>query len=103
MFFENVDFVKIVLPPRRRAYFQGSEPPKNDPKSMPTHSKKNSKKNIPKIDVGFHFGLPKPPKIDPTSKKIGKKRVPKNVLKKESCKSPQLAAPHRKSRLLGSQ
>ena len=34
-----------------------------------THSKKTSKKNLPKIDFGLHFGLPKPPKIDPTLKK----------------------------------
>ena len=45
-FFENVDFVKIVLPPRRRAYFQGSEPPKTDPKSMPKRTRKKHRKKI---------------------------------------------------------
>ena len=50
-FFENVNFVEIVLPSRRRAYFQGSEPPKNHPKSMPKsirkkHRKKASQKSV---------------------------------------------------------
>ena len=39
-FFENVNFVQIELSPRRRAHFQGSEPPKNDQKSMPKRTRK---------------------------------------------------------------
>merc|ERR1712159_436064 len=45
-FFENVDFMKIVLPSRRNCYFSRFEPLKNDKKSMPTStSKKNIEKN----------------------------------------------------------
>ena len=44
-FFENVDLVKIVLPSRRNCYFSGSEPQKNDQKSMPKRARKKDRKN----------------------------------------------------------
>ena len=51
LLFESVDFSKSVLSSRRELNFQGSEPPKNDSKSMPksrskTSSKKTSQKSI---------------------------------------------------------
>ena len=45
-FFEKVDLVKIVLPSRRNCYFSGSEPQKNDQKSMPKRARKKHRKNI---------------------------------------------------------
>ena len=54
-----------------------------------THSKKTSKKSLPKIDVGLHFGFQKPPKIE----KIAPKALSKTSLKKEAMRlkpqSPQ--------------
>ena len=56
---------------------------KNRPKiDAKTHSKKASQKNLPKIDFGLRFDLPKPPKIGPTSKKNEKKRLRKKSQKK---------------------
>ena len=43
-FFENVDFVKIVLPSRRNCYFSCFGRPKNDPKSMPKRIRKKQRK-----------------------------------------------------------
>ena len=89
-FFENVDFVKIVLPSRRRAYFQGSEPPKTDQKSMPKrvrkkHRKKTSQKSI-LASVLASQNLPKSTQHRKKSKKIAfQKKLQKNSL-----------APHRK-------
>ena len=50
-FFENVDFVKIIVFPKRNCYFSGFDPPKIDQKSMPKltrkkHRKKTSQKPI---------------------------------------------------------
>ena len=50
-FFENGDFVKIIVFLKENCYFSGFEPPKNDPKSMPKrtrkkHRKKTSQKSI---------------------------------------------------------
>ena len=44
-FFENVDFAKIVLSPRRRAHFQGLEPPKTDQKTSQNRCKDAFEKN----------------------------------------------------------
>ena len=44
-FFENVDFVKIVLPSKRNCYFSGSELPKNDPKSILERTRTKHRKN----------------------------------------------------------
>ena len=44
-FFENVDFAKIVLSPRRRAHFQGLEPPKTDQKTSQNRCKDAVEKN----------------------------------------------------------
>ena len=55
-----------------------------------THSKKTSKKTFPKIDFGFHFGSPKPPKIHQKSKKNEKNRVEKKHKKKSP--GPQRAS-----------
>ena len=43
--------------------FWGSEPPKFHAKSIPKHGRKKHRKKAPKIDVGIHFGFPKPSKI----------------------------------------
>ena len=80
-FFENVDFVKIVLPPRRRAYFQGSEPLKIHPKSMPKRIRKKHRKKLPKNWYWLPFWPPKPsqnrPKIrrNPSEKRCSTKLV----------------------------
>ena len=50
-FFENADFVKIVLPSRRELNFQGSEPLKNVPKSMPKRTRKKHRKKTHKKSV----------------------------------------------------
>ena len=41
---------------------------------------KSIEKNLPKIDLGLHFGFPKPPKIAPRSKKIASIIEPKKRL-----------------------
>ena len=58
--------------------------------------KKTSKKNVPKIDFGLRFGLPKPAQIDPTSKKT-KKTLSKKSKKKQL---PEIKYSHRKASLL---
>ena len=51
--------------------FSRCDPPKIHPKSMPKQApKKHRKKSLPKMDFGFHFGLPNPPKIASKSAKI---------------------------------
>ena len=50
-FFENVDFVKILVFPKENCYFSSFGPPKNNPKSIPKrvrkkHRKKTSQKSI---------------------------------------------------------
>ena len=61
--------------------FSGFEPPKIRPKSMLKRiQKKTSKKNFQKIDFGFHFASPKPPKIDSKATKIS----PKSDVKRSS-------------------
>ena len=44
-FLENVDFAKIVLSLRRRAHFQGLEPPKTDQKTSQNRCKDAFEKN----------------------------------------------------------
>ena len=40
IFFENVNFVKIIVFLKENCYFSGFEPPENDPKSMPKRTQK---------------------------------------------------------------
>ena len=51
LFFESVDFSKVVLSSRRELNFQGSEPPKNDLKSMPKSRSKTSFKMTPQKSI----------------------------------------------------
>ena len=64
------------------------------PKTMKNRCKnafeKNIEKNGSKIDLGVHFGFPKPPKIDPTSKKIKKNGIQKKAPKKRPRAAPDL-------------
>ena len=53
LFFESVDFSKVVLSSGRELNFQGSGPPKNDSKSMP---KSRSKINLKKTSQESIFG-----------------------------------------------
>ena len=70
-FFENVDLVKIVLPSRRNCYFSGSEPQKNDQKSMPKRARKKDRKNTSQKSILASIlgskTLPKSIKIPPKS------------------------------------
>ena len=47
-FFDNVDFVKIVVFLKENCYFSGFEPPKIDPKSMQNRTRKKHRKKPPK-------------------------------------------------------
>ena len=84
-FFENVDFVKIVLPSRRNCYFSGFEPPKNHKKSMPKrtrkkHRKKTSQKSILACVLASQ-NLPKSTQHRKKTKKIAsRKKLQKNSL-----------------------
>ena len=70
-FFENVDLVKIVLPSRRNCYFSGSEPQKNDQKSMPKRARKKDRKNTSQKSILASIlgskTFPKSIKISPKS------------------------------------
>ena len=61
--FENVDFVKIVLPSRRELNFQGFNGAFQ--KQLKVDAKSDIEKNLPnhhpKIILGLHFGLQKLP------------------------------------------
>ena len=50
-FFENADFVKIIVFPKENCYFLRSGPPKNHPKSMPRRIRKKHRKVTPKKSV----------------------------------------------------
>ena len=56
-FFENVDFVKIVVSPRRNHYFSGSEPLKITRKSSRKRVRKNGRSQIRfQADLGSVWG-----------------------------------------------
>ena len=75
--------------------FSSSEPPKINAK---THSKKASQKNVPKIDFGFRFGLPKTSQNRPNIEKNRKKRPSK---KSSKIRAMQVGTPNRKASFLG--
>ena len=90
-----------MLPPRRRAYFQGSEPAKKDQKSMPKRAqKKHRKKTSQKSILPSVLASQNPPKIDPTSKKIEKSRLRKQAQKKQPWDLPDLTGNQKKPRIL---
>ena len=61
VFFENGDFVKIVLPPWREHNFQGSDPPKNDPEGdSERHRQEKTTKIASGAVSGRTFSLPGP-------------------------------------------
>ena len=69
-FFRKRRFCKNRAPAKAPCIFSRFGAFKKRPKiDAKTHSKKASQKNVPEIDFGLRFGLPKPFKIDPTSKK----------------------------------
>merc|ERR1712078_874890 len=69
--FENVDVVKIVLPSKRNCCFSGSEPQKNDHKSVPKRARKKDRKNTSQKSILASIldskTLPKSIKIPPKS------------------------------------
>ena len=69
--FENVDFVKIMLPSRRNWYFWGFEPPKMERKSMQTRIRKKHRKQRLQHRFLRSFSPPKPSKIPPKSDSEG--------------------------------
>ena len=86
-------FCEKRAPVEAPCIFSGFGASQNRPEiDAETHSKKASKKSFPKIDFGLRFGLPKPPQIDPTSKKIEKNCVLKKAQKKQPWNLPQLTA-----------
>ena len=84
---EKRDFLEILLKPKRQLDFQGSDPPKIDPKSIPEAIRKQARKKDgkkvggapPKVDFWApgsilefprgvpksRFGPPRPPKAPP--------------------------------------
>ena len=66
IFFENVDFEKILTKHwlcAQKSRFGLQKNKENQQKNeAKTRSRKTSKKNLPKIDFGLHFGSPNPPK-----------------------------------------
>ena len=90
-FFRKRRFCENCSFPIGKPLFSSFRAFKKQPKiDAKTRSEKASKKNLPKIDFGLRFDLPKPPKIDPTSKKIAKNRVPKKAPKKQPWELPQI-------------
>ena len=89
-FFENVDFVKIVLSPRRRAYFQGSGPPKIHPKSMPKRIRKKHRKKTSQKSIWASVSASKPPPKSTQHRKNSKKIASRKKLQKNRL------GPHRK-------
>ena len=69
-FFENVDFVKILLPSRRNCYFSGFGPRKINIKSMQNRIRKKHRKKHHKNRFRPPFWFLKPTKICPKSFKI---------------------------------
>ena len=101
-FFENVDFVKILVFPKENCYFSSFGPPKNNPKSIPKrvrkkHRKKTSQKSI-LASVLPSQNLPKSTQHrKKTLQKPSRKQVEKNKLRT----SPTRPGNHKKASLLG--
>ena len=79
-FFENVDFVKIIVFPEENCYFSGFEPPRIHPKSMLKHARKKHRLKPSQKSI---FGSFWPPKNLPKSTKNRKnpsKKRPKTKL-----------------------
>ena len=81
IFFENVDFVKIVLPSRREHDFRGSEPPKNNKNKILKHTRKKGGKERRKNRFWLPFCLPKASPKPSKYQKIDENRVKKKALK----------------------
>ena len=97
-FFQKRRFYEICSFPIGKSLILRSRALKNPPKiDAKTHSKKASKKNLPKIDFGLPFGLPKPPQTLPKSKNLGSRTKP--VLRRYGNR-PEVVGNQRELRLL---
>ena len=75
-FFENVDFVKIIVFPKENCYFSGLGPPKIHPKSMPKRARKKHGQKPPQKSIFRPFWPPKNlPKSTKNRKNSSKKRL----------------------------
>ena len=81
IFFENVDFVKIVLPSRREHDFWGSEPPKNNKNEILKHTRKKGWEKRHKNRFWLPFCLPTSAPKPTKSQKIDKNCVFQTALK----------------------
>ena len=77
-FFENVDFVKIIVFLKKNCYFSGLGPPKIHPKSMPKRARKKHGQKPPQKSI---FRSSWPPKNLLKSTKNRKKNSSKKRLK----------------------
>ena len=98
-FFDNVDFVKIVVFLKENCYFSGFEPPKNDQKWTPKRiRKKHRKKTSQKSILASVLVSQNRPKSAQHRKKLEKIAFKKKLKKRLHA----TWAAHRKSSLLGS-
>ena len=98
-FFRKRRFCEICSFPIGKPLFSRFGASKKRPKiDVKTHSKKASQKNVPEIDFGLRFGLPKPLKIDPTSKKSP---LENEAQKRGYANQAPDPATHNKSSILG--
>ena len=91
-FFENANFVKIIVFPKENCYFSGFEPPKNHQKSMPKRIRKKHRKKTSKNRFWIPFGPPKTCPNRPNIAKNRKKKPSKKSLRKMRPRSAQKAA-----------
>ena len=99
IFFENVDFVKIIVFLKENCYFSGFELPKNYLKSMPKRiRKKHRKKTSQKSILASVLVSQNRPKSAQHRKKLEKIAFKKKLKKRLHA----TWAAHRKSSLLGS-
>ena len=89
--FENVDVVKIVLPSKRNCCFSGSEPQKNDHKSVPKRARKKDRKNTSQKSILGSKTFPKFIEISPKS--IVKRSLFRDAMELVR-KSPQVTGRH---------
>ena len=84
-FFDNVDFVKIVVFLKENCYFSGFEPPKINPKSMQNRTRKKHRKKPPK---NRSWPLFWPPETSQNPSKSLRKATLSEACFATLCKSP---------------
>ena len=101
-FFENANFVKIIVFPMENCYFSGFEPPKNHQKSMPKRIRKKHRKKTSKNRFWIPFGPPKTCPNRPNIAKNRKKKAFEKKLEKKKLRNPPTrTGTQRKASLLG--